>query len=271
HSIFRGINARGNTLDWASVSGAISTLVSLEPSVEVSVNDVSMIDCTIASSKSGRCSSSVSASDSAAATSSIVSSSVVAGGISELAETSAPGTSGTFVDSNSEVKSMGFRWSTSFLNLETSAFKVVTLPHVLFDKSLLPLQPRPLAGKPAHRQNGLVALRDWEKVEEPGSWEGVEVNVPEGPEAGVGKTAYTGRESTSTSEDMSIGAALFLSTLSRAYSASMRRMSVKDMGVTSTSLFSSKVTLARRHNSVKSTGMKGMFGNAWPSWPSPAL
>jgi len=70
----------------------------------------------------------------------------------------------------------------------------------------------------------------------------VELEVPEGPEARVGKASSEGSASISTSEDVSTGAALLLSASARVYSAYMHRMSVEDIGVTSISLFSSRGT-----------------------------
>uniref|UniRef100_M1D8P8 Uncharacterized protein n=1 Tax=Solanum tuberosum TaxID=4113 RepID=M1D8P8_SOLTU len=65
--------------------------------------------------------------------------------------------------------------------------------------------------------------------------EGVLAGVPEGSEAGVGKDASVVMDSTSTSGDASTGVALLLYASSRVYSASMRRISVEDVGVTSMS------------------------------------
>jgi len=82
----------------------------------------------------------------------------------------------------------------------------------------------------------------------------VEAGVPEGPKAGVGKDASAGMDFTSISGDASTGAALLLIVLSHVYSASIHRISVEDMGVTSLSLFSSRETPTCRHSSVISTG-----------------
>ncbi|KAG5595277.1 hypothetical protein H5410_036509 [Solanum commersonii] len=56
--------------------------------------------------------------------------------------------------------------------------------------------------------------------------------------ARVGKAASASKESTSTSGDVSTRASLILSDSSFMYSASMHRMSMEDVGVTSISLFS---------------------------------
>ena len=66
------------------------------------------------------------------------------------------------------------------------------------------------------------------------------------PESRVVYAASAGNESISTSKDVS----------TRVYSYFMNQMSEEDVGVTSTSLFSSRRTLARRRNSVISTRNK---------------
>ncbi|KAG5610298.1 hypothetical protein H5410_021579, partial [Solanum commersonii] len=239
-----GINARGHTLV-----------------LSISARGNSNTSSTRACHGTSSCSSSISASDTTTTSSSIVSSLVVARGISELARKSKPETPGTSADSNSEVEFMDVRWSTSFLNLETSLFKVVTSVVTLCPLSRVstlfvraPIDVRRgvkvakiarsiiqgisiSSRKPAHLQNMV----------------GVEVDVPNGLEAEIGKASSTGIKLTSTSRDVSTGDALLLSTSSRVYLTFMHRISVEDVGVTPISLFSSRGTLAHRHNSVIST------------------
>ncbi|KAG5600312.1 hypothetical protein H5410_031682 [Solanum commersonii] len=78
--------------------------------------------------------------------------------------------------------------------------------------------------------------------------------VPEVLEARVDKDASVSNESTSTSGKVFARAALFLSTSSHMYSASIRWILVEEEGVISISLVSSRGTPAYRHSSVISTG-----------------
>ncbi|KAG5585254.1 hypothetical protein H5410_045688 [Solanum commersonii] len=72
--------------------------------------------------------------------------------------------------------------------------------------------------------------------------------------AGVDKDISTINESTSTFREISATAALLLSASSHVNSASIRRISVEEDGVTYISLIGSQSTLARHHNSVIRTG-----------------
>ncbi|KAG5615293.1 hypothetical protein H5410_015117 [Solanum commersonii] len=78
--------------------------------------------------------------------------------------------------------------------------------------------------------------------------------IPEGSEAGVDDDASARNESTSTSGEVFARVALLLSTSSCVNSASIRRISVEEDGVTFISLVGSRGTPARRHNSVIRTG-----------------
>ncbi|KAG5576114.1 hypothetical protein H5410_056248, partial [Solanum commersonii] len=84
--------------------------------------------------------------------------------------------------------------------------------------------------------------RGWEDEEASGAWEDEEerAGIPKGAEVGVG--------------EVSVGAALLLSTSSRVNSASIHRMSMEDEGMTSISFAGSRGTPTRRHNSVIKTG-----------------
>ncbi|KAG5576525.1 hypothetical protein H5410_056659 [Solanum commersonii] len=74
--------------------------------------------------------------------------------------------------------------------------------------------------------------------------------VPDGPEAGVSEDASVGNESTSTSGEVSAGAALLPSASSWVYSISIRQMSVEKVGVTLISLIASWGNSVRRHTSL---------------------
>ncbi|KAG5620194.1 hypothetical protein H5410_005412 [Solanum commersonii] len=91
-------------------------------------------------------------------------------------------------------------------------------------------------------------------TEELGVSEGVELGVPEGPVAGVSNTTSVGNVSISTFEDVYIEAAFLHSSSSFWYTVSIRRMSVEEVRVTFTSIFSSHRTRARLYNSVINTG-----------------
>ncbi|KAG5590319.1 hypothetical protein H5410_040833 [Solanum commersonii] len=67
--------------------------------------------------------------------------------------------------------------------------------------------------------------------------------IPEGPEVGVGEDTSAGNESTLTSKDVSVRAALLLSTSSRVNSTLICRISVEDEGMTSISFAESQGTL----------------------------
>ncbi|KAG5568516.1 hypothetical protein H5410_064458 [Solanum commersonii] len=109
-------------------------------------------------------------------------------------------------------------------------------------------------------------------VEGLGVIEGTTLDIPKGPEAGVGNTASTGNVSVSITGLVSTGASLLLSASSRVYSASMRQMSMKDVGITSTSFFTSKGTRIHLHSSMINT-RKGrdvwrylaLMANSWPT------
>jgi len=88
----------------------------------------------------------------------------------------------------------------------------------------------------------------------PEIYEEVEVaELPDVLEAGLGKDASEDNESTSTSGEISAGAALLPSASSHVYSALIRRMSVEEEGFTSISLATSRGTSARLHNSMTKT------------------
>ncbi|KAG5599609.1 hypothetical protein H5410_030979 [Solanum commersonii] len=96
-----------------------------------------------------------------------------------------------------------------------------------------------------------VTLVGWEEEDVPGVCEGEEgVGIPEGSEARVDKNASADNESTSTSGELSVGAALLLLTSSHVNWASICRISVEEDGVTFILLAGSRGTPARRHNSV---------------------
>ncbi|KAG5585885.1 hypothetical protein H5410_046319 [Solanum commersonii] len=83
-----------------------------------------------------------------------------------------------------------------------------------------------------------------------GVYEGEEgVGIPKGIKAGVDEDACAGNELTSTSQEVSIGASLLLSTSSRVNSTSICRISMKKDEVTSISLEGSRGTPICRHNS----------------------
>ncbi|KAG5611097.1 hypothetical protein H5410_022378 [Solanum commersonii] len=101
----------------------------LGASIKVSVSDIWIFDCMIFSPRSGKSlyilfsciaiySSLVSTVDSSTITSSLVASLMLAGGISKVS-----GVSKSSATPINEVKSVDFRYSTSFLNSATSAFK----------------------------------------------------------------------------------------------------------------------------------------------------
>ncbi|KAG5599244.1 hypothetical protein H5410_030614, partial [Solanum commersonii] len=90
--------------------------------------------------------------------------------------------------------------------------------------------------------------------EEPRVSEGVAQRVLEGTWAGVAKTTSAGSEFVSTIRKESTGATFFFfSASSFKYSASILRISIHDVGITSTSLFASVGTRAHLHSSVIST------------------
>uniref|UniRef100_M1DKJ0 Uncharacterized protein n=1 Tax=Solanum tuberosum TaxID=4113 RepID=M1DKJ0_SOLTU len=83
--------------------------------------------------------------------------------------------------------------------------------------------------------------------------EGAELEILKGLEAGVGNNASAGKVSMSTVGDESTEVAFYFLASSFKYSTSMRRMSLKEVGITSTFFFSSRDTRACLHNSVINT------------------
>uniref|UniRef100_M1DSH4 Uncharacterized protein n=1 Tax=Solanum tuberosum TaxID=4113 RepID=M1DSH4_SOLTU len=98
--------------------------------------------------------------------------------------------------------------------------------------------------------------KGWEDEEAPGAYDEEEerAGIPEGSEARVGEDASAGNESTLTSGEVSVRAALLLSTSCHVNSTSICLISVEEDGVTSTFLVVSQGTPTRRHNSVTRTG-----------------
>ncbi|KAG5590043.1 hypothetical protein H5410_040557 [Solanum commersonii] len=118
---------------WASMPDVTVTLAPLEPTIDISINEICTAECTIASSTyvrpsyvvsswRPRCSLSISASDSAAATLlARTSSPVIARGTSKSAGISRISSVPKII-----YISVDFSWSTSFLNSAIAAFKAVT-------------------------------------------------------------------------------------------------------------------------------------------------
>ncbi|KAG5580359.1 hypothetical protein H5410_050986 [Solanum commersonii] len=99
-------------------------------------------------------------------------------------------------------------------------------------------------------------LSSREDKKAPGTYDEEEkrAGIHEGSEAGVGDGVSTGTESTLTSGEVSVGAALLLSSSSHVNSASIHRKSVEEDVVTFISLEGSQGTPVCQHNSVISTG-----------------
>ncbi|KAG5631682.1 hypothetical protein H5410_003399 [Solanum commersonii] len=113
-----------------------------------------------------------------------------------------------------------------------------------------------LARNDSHCQGINSVLKwGWEGEIVPGVCEGEEgAGIPEGSKAGIDEDASASNESTSTSGEVSVGDSLLLSTSSRVNSASIRRISVEEDGMTSISLAGSWGTPTHRHNLETRTG-----------------